>query len=183
MEHAALSPSAISSLPTRERGLKRFLRRRRRRPGSSLPTRERVNNFYGSWTAATANQPFQAEVVNLQETRMQLSFKQWSPSFPHIQSPFALQSSMAQDLGSQEYVMFTFSLSGLEEVARWYQGRYKTSVSVAGNLDMLVQAVSNPIDALELQESVREIHFRPKLVNGEAQTVTATLLYQLAESR
>ena len=149
----------------------------------SAPTVLPINHHYSSWSAAVSGESSQSLSVSLPEAEMRFNFKQWSPNFPYAQSPFTLQSGITQEANEDEFLTFSLSLAGLEEVARWHRGRYRTSVSVARDINWLSQAVSTPVDPLDMEESIRKIHFRPKLVNGIAQTVNATLHYQLAASQ
>ena len=84
-------------------------------------------------------------------------------------------------LDEREYAIFSFNLLGLEQARRWYRGRLKKNVSSPRNLELINREITRSIDWLELTESIRDLHYRPKLVNGEAQTVSATLYFQLAD--
>ena len=81
------------------------------------------------------------------------------------------------------YARYSFNLTGLNEVARWYRGRYKTAISIAQNLKLLDQALSNSINRLDIEGSIQDIRFRPRLVNGIPQPATAILSYQLASAQ
>ncbi|MCH7815969.1 MAG: hypothetical protein IIC60_05295 [Proteobacteria bacterium] len=141
-----------------------------------------VFDFPGSWSEANMGVVAVPESDSSAEQETRLSFKQWSINFPFVGAPVKLGLAHVQASDPGDYAMFSFNLSGLEEVAHWYQGRYKKSISAAQDLVWLDRAFSNPIDPLALEDKIKSMRFRPKLVNGEAQSVSATLLYQFASA-
>lgn len=109
-----------------------------------------------------------------------LNFKQWSASFTYAVALVEYGVYPDFDNEDDEFAMFSFNLSGLEVVTRWYRGQYKKSISVAQDLQLLDQQFFQPVDWEELEHRIKEVRFRPKLVNGIPQTVNTTLLYRLA---
>ena len=108
------------------------------------------------------------------------TFKQWSSQFPKTIAPIDYDAREA-GLEEVEYAIFSFNLLGLKQVRHWYRGRLKKNVSSPQNLELINQKITRSVDWLELTESIRDLHYRPKLINGEAQTVNATLYFQLAD--
>lgn len=113
-------------------------------------------------------------------TGTNFTFKQWSTQFPKTKAPVRFGTSEI-DMEAGEYAMFSFSLAGLDTVGRWYRGRYKRNISSPQDLELINRRMTSSVDWFELTESIKDFHYRPKLVNGEPQTVTATLYFELAD--
>ena len=135
--------------------------------------------FHGSFeTALAASQD--VKTIDGEGSNTNFTFKQWSSQFPRTVAPVDYDEREV-GLDEREYAIFSFNLLGLEQARRWYRGRLKKNVSSPRNLELINREITRPIDWLELTESIRDLHYRPKLVNGEAQTVSATLYFQLAD--
>ena len=148
--------------------------------------REAINEFFAypvmlpvpelhvDWTEITEAAP--SNIHGL------LSFQEWSPNLPFLGAPLEYYYDDREYPGSGQMAIFSFSLSGLEQISFWNQGRFRTVVSVAQNLKILGHSFSPAIDQDALQEQVLEVRFRPKLINGVPQSVNATLHYQSASA-
>ena len=108
------------------------------------------------------------------------TFKQWSSNFPRASAPIqeGLREVERQD---GEYALFSFNLAGLDRASGWYRGRYSRNISSPRDLELISQRSSAAVDWLELTESVKDFHYRPKFINGEPQAVSATLVFQLSD--
>jgi len=108
------------------------------------------------------------------------TFKQWSSNFPRASAPIQdeLREVERQD---GEYALFSFNLAGLDRASGWYRGRYSRNISSPRDLELISQRSSAGVDWLELTESVKDFHYRPKFINGEPQAVSATLVFQLSD--
>ncbi|HAJ77054.1 MAG TPA: hypothetical protein DCM64_11450 [Gammaproteobacteria bacterium] len=116
---------------------------------------------------------------SLEEGVSSFNFQQWSSQFPHYLAPVDFDVNQFS-MPEEGFAMFTFSLTGLEEIGRWYRGRWKNEVSSPQNVELVTQRFNQPMDWLELENAIQDFRFRPKLIDGVPQSVTATLLYQLA---
>ena len=135
--------------------------------------------FHGSFESALAASQ-DANTIDGEGSNTNFTFKQWSSQFPRTVAPVDYDEREV-GLDEREYAIFSFNLLGLEQARRWYRGRLKKNVSSPRNLELINREITRSIDWLELTESIRDLHYRPKLVNGEAQTVSATLYFQLAD--
>ena len=136
-------------------------------------------DFVDNWDSALALIDESTSANSLEESVSSFNFQQWSSQFPHYLAPVdfgADQLSTPED----NYALFTFRLTGLEEIGRWYNGRLKKEVSSPQNVELVTQRFNQPMDWLELENAIQDFRFRPKLIDGVPQSVTATLLYQLA---
>ena len=138
--------------------------------------------FVRDWQSALRSIDVESSTATAsqQSPAVSFSFKQWTPQFPHSMDPNAL-SVTALGSPEEDYALFSFSLTGLEKVSRWYRGRLKTSVSAPQDLQVLERSFDSPVDWLELEDLVHDFRFRPKLIDGVPQAVNATLTYQLAQ--
>ena len=137
-------------------------------------------DFVDNWDSALALIDESTSANSLEESVSSFNFQQWSSQFPHYLAPVdfgADQLSTPED----NYALFTFRLTGLEEIGRWYNGRLKKEVSSPQNVELVTQRFNQPMDWLELENAIQDFRFRPKLIDGVPQSVNATLLYQLAE--
>ena len=111
-----------------------------------------------------------------------LSFSEWSANFRYVAPAIAISRDRLDRSVLDGPSIFTFSLTGLEEISRWYSGRYKTFISSPIDLQMIKSSMSRSFDALEMEAIVNHMRFRPRLVDGIPQAVDATLDYRVAIS-
>lgn len=105
-----------------------------------------------------------------------LSFSEWSHAFPNTRNP--VFTSAGDD--DSNFALFSFSLTGMNEVSRWIRGRYTRNVSVIDEAELLEQ-VNNPAFAEEsLLQKLSLLRFRPRLIRGEVQETTGLLKYHFA---
>ncbi len=137
-------------------------------------------DFVDSWDSALVLIDEPTSANSLEESVSSFNFQQWSSQFPHYLAPFDFD---ADPLSAPEddYAMFAFNLTGLEEIGRWYKGRLTKEVSSPQNVELVTQRFNQPMDWLELENAIQDFRFRPKLIDGVPQSVNATLLYQLAQ--
>lgn len=141
-----------------------------------LPARE----FHLSLAAAEQSRLDRAAAFPEVAARDLYLFDEWTQSMPNVEFPLpsaGLSFVNRQDAG---FAVLTFDLGPLEKVSRWVNGRYVTRMGVPENIEILEQ-VANP--ALELKgfaEKVHSLHFRPRLIGGEPESVTGTLYYLLS---
>ncbi|NKB33049.1 MAG: hypothetical protein GKR91_08130 [Pseudomonadales bacterium] len=146
---------------------------------TSQPKQLPLLEFHGSLENALAENS-ESTSNNEEGSSSNFTFRQWSAQFPRTISPVSY-GMREIDMERSEYAMFSFNLMGLDQIGRWYKGRYKNNLSSPQDLELVNRQISSSVDWFELTESIKDFHFRPQLVNGEAQTVSATLYYQLAE--
>ena len=146
---------------------------------TSQPQMLPLTEFHGSLETALAARQ-NAMNVDGEGSSTSFTFKQWSSQFPKTIAPIDYDAREA-GLEEVEYAIFSFNLLGLKQVRHWYRGRLKKNVSSPQNLELINREITRSVDWLELTESIRDLHYRPKLINGEAQTVSATLYFQLAD--
>lgn len=148
--------------------------------------REKANEFFSHPIMLPATQLLvdwdEITAVGLPLNSGLISFQEWSPSVPFLRTPLENYYDDRENSGSSQGAIFSFNLTGLEKFSRWNQGRFKTAVSAAQNLEILRHTFSPTTDQQALQEQILEIRFRPKLINGVPQTVDATLHYQSASA-
>lgn len=141
----------------------------------SLPT----NIFHSDWQKASAalnvdygQEPDSGAIASLKVAP-------WSASFSHVSSPFEFDEPAQQNNNPPAVAEFLFTLTGLEKIVRWHRGQYITSISTAKELRLMQADISNPQAQFELEARVKGIRFRPRLIDGVAQAVSAKLSYQL----
>lgn len=136
-----------------------------------------LTEFYGSLEdAITASR--ESDVSN-GAISSNFSFRQWSSQFPKTVAPVSYGVNET-DPDDGDYAMFSFSLAGLDQVNRWYRGRLKKNVSSPQDLELINREMDSSVDWFELTESIKDFSYRPMMVNGEPQSVNATLYFQLA---
>ena len=134
-------------------------------------------SLHSNWEEANAPSNFDAgEEVNTQDIA-NLSVIPWSINFSHVSSPIEFDTSTPEPAGFREMVEYSLILAGLEKVYRWHQGRYMTSISTAQELRPVRTRSLDPEAQFELEARIKSIRFRPKLVDGVAQAVSAKLFY------
>ena len=134
-------------------------------------------SLYNNWEEANAASNIDAdEEVNIQDIA-NLSVTPWSVNFSHVSSPIEFEPSTPGDGGFREMAEYSLILAGLEKVYRWYQGRYITTISTAQQLRPVRARSLDPETQFELEARIKSIRFRPKLVDGVAQAVSAKLFY------
>jgi len=136
-------------------------------------------NFISSWEQALAGLDARDQPSPSVEDVSNFSFRQWSPQFPYSKAPvdYGADDSLEMD---DEYAIFSFNLAGLEEGGRWHRGRFRKGVSSPRDLELLTINFREPVDRMELENSILNLNFRPKLEDGAPQSVNATLSYQFA---
>lgn len=107
-----------------------------------------------------------------------LIMQPWSSSFPHITSPFLLGESDSAAAQQSRNVRYEVKLSALDNIKGWRNGRYQSLISRPHDLVPLSVNLS-PEAQEEIEEDLKEISFRPKLVDGVAQAIVTNLQYQL----
>lgn len=136
-------------------------------------------DFHSSLDSAIAALDNSAD-ESAEGTGTNFTFKQWSAQFPKTKAPVEFGMSEI-DMEDGEYALFSFNLLGLDTVGRWYRGRYKRNISSPQDLELINRRMTNAVDWFELTESIKDFHYRPKLVDGQPQTVAATLYFELAD--
>jgi hypothetical protein len=111
-----------------------------------------------------------------------LSFSEWSANFRYVSPNVAIGRDYFYRSVLDGPTIFSFSLTGLEEVSRWYSGRHKTFISSPTDLQIIKSSISRSFDIEEMEVIVNHMRFRPRLVDGIPQAVDATLDYQVATS-
>ncbi|MCH7671150.1 MAG: tetratricopeptide repeat protein [Proteobacteria bacterium] len=134
-------------------------------------------SLYNNWEEANAasNIDVGKEVNTLDIAN--LSVTPWSVNFSHVSSPIEFDTSTPGPAGFREMAEYSLILAGLEKVYRWYQGRYITTISTAQQLRPVRARSLDPETQFELEARIKSIRFRPKLVDGVAQAVSAKLFY------
>lgn len=135
-------------------------------PTVSQALKVRANRTPGDESGGGANTP----------PSIYLSFSEWSHSFPNARNPVF---SSADD-GNSNFALFSFSLTGMNEVSRWIRGRYTSSVSMVNEAELLEQYITPAFAEESLLEKLSLLRFRPKLIDGEAQEASGLLKYHLA---
>ena len=134
-------------------------------------------SFHSNWEEANASSNIDAgEEVNTQDV-VNLSVIPWSANFSHISSPFEFDTTTPRHAGFREMAEYSLILASLEKVYRWHRGRYITSISTAQELRPVRARSLDPEAQFELEARIKSIRFRPKLVGGVAQAVSAKLFY------
>jgi hypothetical protein len=147
---------------------------------TSQPKMLPLLDFYATLDSAAALDSDSIAAAESDSSISNFTFRQWSSQFPKASAPIrrGLQEFNQRD---GEYAMFSFNLVGMDRANRWYRGRYKRNISSPQNLELVRQQISSSVDMVELAESIKDFHYRPKFINGEPQTVNATLVFQLAD--
>ena len=136
-------------------------------------------NFVSSWEQAQATLDSPENGLSIDGVVSNFSFRQWSAQFPYSIAPVGYGRDVIPET-DREYAMFSFNLVGLEERSRWYRGRLKKDVSSPRDLELLSINSSQPVSRSELENSIQNLNFRPKLEGGVPQSANATLFYQFA---
>ena len=150
--------------------------------GSEMCIRDRLLpafNFISSWEQALAGLDARDQPSSSDEEVSSFSFRQWSAQFPYSEAPvgYGADGPLETD---DEYAIFSFNLVGLEEGGRWYRGRFKEGISSPRDLELLTINFREPVNRMELENSILNLNFRPKLEDGAPQSANATLFYQFA---
>lgn len=154
--------------------------------------RQEINRFFAvpailpalslvtSWEQLVSQNNTTSLSVSADGEGVRFNYQEWSRTFPFVRTPLAgdLMNSTADY--EENAALFSFSLLGLEEVARWYQGRRKKSISAPSDLELLNTGTARSFDREVVEDMIGDFRFRPKLLNGIPQTVNATLQYQFA---
>ena len=107
-----------------------------------------------------------------------LRFSEWSGAFPDVPFPFPQARFRFQDEQQWGSAVLSFTLSGMEKVSRWVNGRYVTRLSVPDRLEVISQDPASAMEAGSFAEKLHYLHFRPRLVAGVPETAQGTLEYQ-----
>lgn len=105
-----------------------------------------------------------------------LSFSEWSQSFPNARNPIFPPA----EGGNSNFALFSYNLTGSNEVSRWIRGRYISNVSVVNEAELLQQVITPAFAEESLLEKLSLLRFRPKLIDGEVQEASGLLKYHLA---
>ena len=134
-------------------------------------------SLYNNWEEANAasNIDVGKEVNTLDIAN--LSVTPWSVNFSHVSSPIEFDTSTPGPAGFREMAEYSLILAGLEKVYRWHRGRLITSISTAQNLRPVRAQGLGPEAQFEIEARIKSIRFRPKLIDGVAQAVSAKLFY------
>ncbi|MEX2131767.1 MAG: hypothetical protein WD772_09790 [Pseudohongiellaceae bacterium] len=116
-------------------------------------------------------QPAELQVQNL------VRFNAWAPAFPDVEFPLGRANIRFNDQQDWGFAMLSFNLGALEKVSRWVDGRYITRISVPDAIEILDQVPQASLELKGLADKVHSMHFRPRLINGEAEPVSGTLQY------
>ena len=136
-------------------------------------------DFVSSWEQAQATLDTPENGPSVDGVVSSFSFRQWSAQFPYSIAPVGYGRDVTPET-DREYAMFSFNLVGLEERSRWYRGRLKRDVSSPRDLELLSINSRQPVSRRELENSIQNLNFRPKLEGGVPQSANATLFYQFA---
>ena len=141
------------------------------------PTLLPAISFYSDWEEANAALNIAAgEGLNDGDVA-NLTVLPWSINFTHVSSPIEYDTLNAGPVSLQGMAEYSITLMGLEKVYRWYKGRHITSISTANELKKVRGQISDPEAQYELEARIKSIRFRPRLVDGVAQAVSAKLFY------
>jgi hypothetical protein len=138
-------------------------------------------NFFASVDAALLNRAGLREggaILKLDPEPESLQYSEWSSTFPHIRSPVTARYASAGE--ADKFALFSFSLSGLNGYSRWVNGSYRKAVSMALELQLLNSYAGSREEEKALLYKVQTIRFRPRFVDGAAQSTGGTLRYKLA---
>ena len=106
-----------------------------------------------------------------------LFFAEWSPSFPYARAPY----SRVEDFDADSYTaLFTFNISGVNEISRWVSRRQGREIAELMDVDLLRPAPLSLEDRDELISRLEWLQFRPRLADGMPVESTAKLLYRAA---
>lgn len=134
-------------------------------------------SLHDNWEEANAASNIDADERIKAQDIANLRVTPWSGNFPHVSSPIEFDQSTPGQAGFREVGEYSLVLAGLEKVYRWHQGRYKMSISTAQELNSVRAGSLGPEAQFELEARIKSIRFRPKLVDGVAQAVSAKLFY------
>jgi len=139
-------------------------------------------NYYSSIADALAAR--NSSTVNGTESQVNnlIRFNEWSATFPDVEFPLGSAHIRFSDQQDWGFAMLSFNLGALEKVSRWINGRYITRIGVPDTVEILNQVPDTAMDLKGFADKIHSLHFRPRLINGEAEPVTGTLQYLIPNS-
>jgi hypothetical protein len=141
---------------------------------SLLPESEFYSSVDGALTARAAHPAIAANTEP--ELGSALYFAEWSATFPYVRSPYRQQNGKQLESG---FALFSLNLSGLTEISRWLSPRTVTQFGELLDATLLEAPGAGP-PRQELRERLEWLEFRPRLVDGQPEQTSTTLLYQPA---
>ncbi len=106
-----------------------------------------------------------------------LFFNEWSPSFPAVRPP---TKSYADRQLDSTFALFSFSLAGVTDLARFLNGREEDEFAFVTDAKIVQPEVKSDDQRKYLLTRLESLRFRPRLQDGVPQESATTLMYQLA---
>ena len=79
-----------------------------------------------------------------------------------------------------DFALFSFSLTGLNEVSRWINGSFRKGIGVAERIEILELQTGSPAPEAGFFNKLHTLRFRPPLLEGMPTATSGTIRYIVA---
>lgn len=139
-----------------------------------------IAEFFGSIETALAartNGRHTAAANATQGNSLTLQFAEWSHSFPNVQAPAGVAPMVGEEA---DFALFSFYLSGLNEVSRWISGSFRKGIGVAERIEILELQTGSPDPEAGFFNKLHSLRFRPSMQDGMPTATSGTIRYIVA---
>ena len=122
-----------------------------------------VPNFFESMCDALEEDLRVNRIKNVQSSSMNIHkifFQNWSDQMLLNQLFVKPDLNYSREKNETNQYQFRFSLNSLDTVAHWVNGRYRSNISVASELQMLAGPKDKNLEFID--DQLRLLHFRPR---------------------
>ena len=142
-----------------------------------LPVREFYPTLADALVARVA-EPAIADIGSDTDTEAALYFVEWSVNFPYVRAPYSPQQASIPD---NNFALFSFNVAGINEFTRWLSRQTVQEIGVLLDVTLLRSELGSIEDQEDVLRRVQSLDFRPRLVDGQPEDSSATLVYQPAQ--
>lgn len=79
-----------------------------------------------------------------------------------------------------DFALFSFSLTGLNEVSRWINGSFRKGIGVAERIEILELQGGSPDSEAGFLSKLHSLRFRPSMQDGMPTTTSGKIRYVVA---
>lgn len=79
-----------------------------------------------------------------------------------------------------DFALFSFYLSGLNEVSRWISGSFRKGIGVAERIEILELQTGSPDPEAGFFNKLHSLRFRPSMQDGMPTATSGTIRYIVA---
>lgn len=139
-----------------------------------------IQHFYASMEAALERSPL--SIVDTQDNSddtftHQLSFDEWSASYPAARNPL---NSFSRAEGDSNFALIEFKLAAENESTFLYKNRYKRTIGTASETELIRGFSGGETGDEEALGRLDQLRFRPKILNGRPAESLGLLRYEIA---